>query len=282
MIIAACFGSTLAARAQTIILDFEDLSPTGGFFQPMPSGYGGINWADNFWPYDEAQDPFNPNSGIVRIASNRVPRPDDPIPRGQFQFAIPDQVFNGAWFAGPSPPQVVEVYFELYNDTVLVHTSATLQMSPVPTFLASGYSEPVDAVTIVGPEGEFVFDDLAYTRLSPDVIDVDIDIKPGDKRNNISPKSMGLILVAILGSQDFDTLQVEPRTVRFGPGGAKAVGSRTQVLDVNNDSYPDLVLRFEIRKTGIQCGDTEAELIGDTHSGESFVGTDFITTVGCN
>jgi hypothetical protein len=165
---AGCFGTSASASAQTTILDFEDLSPTGGFFQPMPSGYGGINWSDVFWPYDAPQDPFNAKSGIVRIASNRTPRPDDPIPRGQFQFVIPDQVFNGAWFAGPNPPQVVEVQFLLYNDGALVHSSAILQVSPVPTFLASGYTGPVDAVTILGDEGEFVFDDLSYSTTSPD------------------------------------------------------------------------------------------------------------------
>lgn len=164
---AGCLGSAFSVKAQTIILDFEDLSPTGTF-QPMPNGYGCINWSGVFWPYDAAQDPFNPSSGIVRIASNRVLREENPIiPRGQFQFVIPDQVFNGAWFAGPSPPQVVNVRFELYNDGDLVHSSATLQMSPVPTFLDSGYSGPVDAVTIVGPEGEYVFDDLSYWTASP-------------------------------------------------------------------------------------------------------------------
>ncbi len=113
-------------------------------------------------------------------------------------------------------------------------------------------------------------------------LDVSIDIKPFSRKNRIRPWSWGFVPVAILGSEDFDALQVDIPTVRFGPDGAKAIRWRTRVRDVNHDSFPDLVLSFKIRRTGIQCGDTEAELTGETHLGESFAGTDSITTVRCN
>lgn len=281
---AAYFGNSSSASADTIVLDFEDLSPTGGPFQPMPTGYGGIEWSDIYWPYDEAQDPFNPSSGIVRIAGNRVPRADDPIPRGQLQFVTPDQVFIGAWFAGPSPPQVVEVQFQLFNDGVLVHTSATLQMSPVPTFLASGYDGPVDAVTIVGPEGEFVFDDLSYSTMSAGDIEVDIDIRPFTSPNRVNPNSTGNLWVAIMSDTSvatpFDpTSQVDMSSVEFGPLGAKPMRHRAR--DINGDGLGDLLLKFRIPETGIACGDTEATLTGETFDGLAIVGSDAVTTVRC-
>jgi len=111
---------------------------------------------------------------------------------------------------------------------------------------------------------------------------VDIDIKPGNKKNKVNPKSRGRVKVAVLGSEDFDALQVKLPTVRFGPDGTKAIRWRTQVCDVNHDHYPDLVLKFKTRKTGIECGDTEAELTGETYLGEEFAGTDSIRTVRCH
>jgi len=117
-----------------------------------------------------------------------------------------------------------------------------------------------------------------------DEIDVDIDIKPGNKRNVINPRAKGGIWVAVLSDTDtespFDPLsQVDIPTVEFGPDHAKA--NRYKVKDINRDGLGDLLLRFKIPETGISCGDTEATLIGETFDGQSFTGTDTIKTVGC-
>ncbi len=108
-----------------------------------------------------------------------------------------------------------------------------------------------------------------------------IDIKPRNKKNKIRPRSRSGIWVAILSdTRPFDPLQIEIPSVRFGPDGAKPI--RHRVRDVNKDGLPDLLLKFKIRKTGIECGDTDVTLSGDTWSGESFTGTDSIKTVGCS
>lgn len=106
-----------------------------------------------------------------------------------------------------------------------------------------------------------------------------IDIKPGNKRNAINPRSRGGIWVAVLSDSEFDPLQIKIPTVRFGPDKASAI--RHRVRDVNRDGLGDLVLRFSIRKTGIECGDTEATLTGETFDGQVITGTDTIKTVGC-
>jgi hypothetical protein len=88
--------------------------------------------------------------------------------------------------------------------------------------------------------------------------------------------------VAILTTETFDATTVDPLSVRFGPDGAKAVPKNGQIKDVNDDGEPDLVLRFRIPATGIQCGETSASLTGKTVDGELIEGSDAITTVGCN
>jgi hypothetical protein len=128
--------------------------------------------------------------------------------------------------------------------------------------------------------------DAYLARVSPKelLLIVDIDIKPGNKRNVINPRAKGGIWVAILSDTDsgspFDpSSQVDIPTVEFGPDGAKAI--RHKVKDINRDGLGDLLLRFKIPTTGIACGDTEATLTGETFDGLSFSGTDLIKTVGC-
>ncbi|MGB5279504.1 MAG: C1 family peptidase, partial [Gammaproteobacteria bacterium] len=117
-------------------------------------------------------------------------------------------------------------------------------------------------------------------------VGVSIDIKPSDAANRINPYTKSVIPVAILTTSvaegdplDFDAMEVDPKSVRFGPDQAEAVNSRRK--DVDNDGDPDLLLSFRTQQTGIACGDTEATLTGTTFSGQLFTGTDSIKTVGC-
>lgn len=116
---------------------------------------------------------------------------------------------------------------------------------------------------------------------------VSIDIKPGNQRNPINPRSRGKTEVAILSTNtatgealDFDALQVDPASVRLGPTEATAVRYRGK--DVDHDGDADLFVFFKTRKTGIACGDAEATLTGETFAGQAIIGTDTIRTVGCD
>jgi hypothetical protein len=108
---------------------------------------------------------------------------------------------------------------------------------------------------------------------------IDIDIKPYNSQNRINPGSWGTIWVAILSDNEFDPLQVKIWSARFGPDRARAVGYR--VRDVNRDGIADLILKFKIRKTGIECGDTRTQIEAKTYFGNRVVGWDSIKTVGC-
>jgi hypothetical protein len=111
---------------------------------------------------------------------------------------------------------------------------------------------------------------------------VTIDIKPDSVSNRISIKSKGVIPVAILTTDTFDATQVDWETVTFGPDGATESHGRSHVEDVDSDGDMDFLLHFDTQDTGIQCGDTDVTLTGQTFDGRSFTGSDAIEIVACH
>jgi hypothetical protein len=117
---------------------------------------------------------------------------------------------------------------------------------------------------------------LSDIRVQPAIIEVDIDIKPGSDTNPINLKSEGVIPVAILTTDDFDATTVDPMSVAFGPAGASEAHNKGHLEDADSDGDVDLMLHFRTQGTGIQAGDTEACLIGETLSGIPIEGCDSI------
>jgi hypothetical protein len=122
---------------------------------------------------------------------------------------------------------------------------------------------------------------LLHATLTPTVIEVAIDIKPGSFPNSINPNSNGIIPVAILTTAAFDATTVDPLSVEFGPNGATESHGKGHIEDADGDGDLDMVLHFKTQQTGIQCGDTDATLTG-TANGQNITGTDAIQTVGCS
>jgi hypothetical protein len=125
-----------------------------------------------------------------------------------------------------------------------------------------------------------------FENPGPAIITAAIDIKPGSWPNAINPRSKGVLPVAILTtstaageSVDFDASTVDPLSVKFGPGEAEEAHIKGHIEDVDNDGDLDIVLHFKTHETGIQYGDTEACLTGNTIDGKSIQACDTIKTV---
>jgi len=115
---------------------------------------------------------------------------------------------------------------------------------------------------------------------------VPTDIKPGSDPNSINTKSMGVVPVAILGSEDFDVTTIDVTTLAFGPSGAAPAHDLTDsdtyndhIQDVNDDGFDDLVSHYKQKETGIACGDTAAQITGALNDGTPLIGEDSVNPI---
>lgn len=135
-------------------------------------------------------------------------------------------------------------------------------------FVVTGTTEPIS----------YVFFDLLMVTVADGVA---IDVQPGDKLNRLSLLTDGSIAVAVLTTESFDALQVDPLSVKIGRLGAGEFHGLGHVADVDLDGDMDIVLHFRPREAGIQCDDGSVSLHGRTFDGRAVSGADSITTVDC-
>ena len=131
-----------------------------------------------------------------------------------------------------------------------------------------------DGFTLLATSNAFSIDQVG-------AVAVQIAIRPAGSANRIDPASSGRVPVAVLSDHGFDVQTVLVDTVRFGASGTEATPVGADFSDVDGDGDTDLVLRFRIRDTGIQCGNTSALLTGHLVDGGTLVGSDAIRTVRC-
>lgn len=97
-------------------------------------------------------------------------------------------------------------------------------------------------------------DPSTIIQLTPlDVLEIEIDIKPGSCPNPINLKSRGVLPVAILGNTDLDVTEIDLDSVRLM--GVPPLRWRFENVSTSpdcNDDYPDeslnLTLKFDIQK----------------------------------
>lgn len=109
---------------------------------------------------------------------------------------------------------------------------------------------------------------------------IEIAIKSGKGIQPVNPTSRGVLPVTVLGSQDFDTADIDVTTLALGRGGAapkhKAGGHST---NFNEDGFVDLTSHYRNQEAAVAFGDTELCVTGETLQGIPFEGCGPIWTV---
>ncbi len=133
---------------------------------------------------------------------------------------------------------------------------------------------------------------------NPDGIEISLDIKPQSCPNPINTKSKGVIPVAIMGTDDFDVLDVEIVSLQLagvepihvdvedvGTPSEPFIGKESCTEDCNElgpDGFLDLTIKFDKQEVLEALGDVEdgecliLELTGETTDGTSILGEDVI------
>jgi serine protease len=145
--------------------------------------------------------------------------------------------------------------------------------------------------TVDAPDGlSATFEGVAslstVVGLIPEIIPVEIDIRPGSEPNPVNLMSRGVLPVAVLGAAAFDVRIIDVTTLKFGPGEAPPAHDLTKpgvyighLEDVNGDGFTDLVVHFGTQQAGLSATDTEACIAGETLDGKPISGCDSIGIV---
>ena len=130
----------------------------------------------------------------------------------------------------------------------VVEAGVTLDM----TGRASGQGSPVPTYTLI------------VAGLTASMVEMRMDIKPGNELSVLNPKSMGAIPVALLSNADFDPFEVDVASLRFGHTGSEPSFLRCAKdgRDLNGDGKPDRLCHFDNGKAGFLKTDTTANIKG--------------------
>ncbi|MGI9315866.1 MAG: metallophosphoesterase [bacterium] len=107
-----------------------------------------------------------------------------------------------------------------------------------------------------------------------------IDVEPEDENNYIDPDTQQETQVVVLGSSEFDVLEVNPDSLSLGTGAQHLPGS-INYEDFDGDSHDDIAADFSVEEAGIVCEAEDIVLSGSTYGGTPFMGSDEIDTPDC-
>jgi hypothetical protein len=85
------------------------------------------------------------------------------------------------------------------------------------------------------------------------MIEVRLDIRPGDSSNPFNFSRRGVVPAAILGSESFDMLGIDTNSLEFRPRLAEPLRESTmvgisfdQLRNLNHDGFTDLALHIPV------------------------------------
>ena len=128
----------------------------------------------------------------------------------------------------------------------------------------------------------FGVDNLRWDGLAPptQIMEVEIDVRPGSEKNPIRLSSRGVVPVVLYGEPDFAVEDVVIETLAFGRGHAYMAHDNGPHFDyIDGDGLLDMLIHHHVADTGIDSDDVEACLTGETYGGMMFKGCDLVTPV---
>jgi hypothetical protein len=131
----------------------------------------------------------------------------------------------------------------------------------------------VDSLRITGTGvgyHPFAIDNLRWRSAEP-AFDVDIEVSPG-ARAPLDLQRHGVIGVAIYGSLGLDVDGIDESSLAVGPEGARVLASSLHFTDVDDDGWIDLVGLYPVARTGVEPGDADLCVVGETVEGWPFEG----------
>jgi hypothetical protein len=124
-------------------------------------------------------------------------------------------------------------------------------------------------------------DNLIFEPIS-ELIDVDLDIKPGSDRNPVNLKSKGQLPVVVFGSEELDVSTIDLATLLLN-GVALPEKNNGKLFasfdDEDDDGFLDLIMHFALQDLGIEAGMEELLISGSFLDGSEFEGSDLINIV---
>jgi len=116
------------------------------------------------------------------------------------------------------------------------------------------------------------------------ILNVGIDVRPGDPSNVVNTRAQGVLPVAISSTARFDAGQVDPATIRLSGGAIEEAGeiggARCHGEDVNSDGLADLFCLIDMRGVSLAAAQTSIVLEGRTREGRPIRGEDRVRVVG--
>jgi hypothetical protein len=182
------------------------------------------------------------------------------------------------------------------SDGSLVATSPLMDVpGGTYTLIISGVTPPAPPPVVVTPPPP------------PPVQQINIEIRPGSRdvmfayskghhvfgRDSDSDRDQhfeairgrfnreGGMPVALLSSADFNAMDVDQTSLKFGATGDEdsLVRCNKHGLDVNGDKLPDLICHFDFRKANFKVGDNQGIVTGATKSGQDFEGKGWLKII---
>lgn len=275
-------------RATGVVRQLTHDTAPGGLSRPSPSADGSlVAFSSDRDPTGDNND-LNSEAFVVDVATGEVRQATKATGgAGSFDAALSSDgarlaLASDGNLSGRNADGNVEVFrLDLADGRIAQVTDAAGRTSRMPSTFGGGDS--VGFVSTASSDGSFQLFLADGCAVPPLERAVPIDIMPRSRQNRIDLSSRGRVRVAILTTRvadgdaaDFDAATVAPRSVRFGPAGARETKTRIRMRDVDDDGDLDQVMHFKISETGIELGDREACLEGVTGDGAPFRGCDMV------